>query len=600
MKRYVSYVLMLCVVCAAGLSGCKKGAVSLNSGDASPEGPSIAEVRSEKKDLSKYLVKYYLPAKAEVSSGAQVVIEESSDPFSIVDFGPQDELPAEVRKPSVYVLFSQPVIPLKMLGEPAKESPYISIEPPIKGVYRWYGTRLLSFDADEEALPQRLYTVTVKDSVKSLGGKSLTGVKSFSFRTEYLSVREFLPGGPDFYGSTDDVPLEDARNITLRFSYPVNLGVIKDYLSVRSGGRQLPFELSQPQKEGLSDYDRSRTVLLSLRETPPENTSVEVLLKEGARSEADYIGTPKDALFSFSTLKPFTYSYFDIYSYSYPGSADADSNPVYLTFSHPVREEGLAQFISTLPPMPIASENLSVWNNIVKISNLPVSFGSKYAVKVSGGLTDAYGRQLGRDQSIDIEVPPPGSYAYFPNTGTRILEAQFPPKIVYEFQNIDDGDYKFAPYPIPTPSSSQRNSRPTISAECRGTRGTSRSSICGPSSTRTERDSSVCPGISSPRTRTKAPRLGEKQPQPPGDGPRHHDAVRIQQGGRPRIEPHDRETGSEGEGLSHAEEYYCPRGRDRRPGSRHLRAQTRGVCPVLRRLEPLLGCPAHPRGQRFR
>ena len=42
------------------------------------------------------------------------------------------------------------------------------------------------------------------------------------------------------------------------------------------------------------------------------------------------------------------------------------------------------------------SENISVWNNIVRLSNLPVSFGARYQIKVSGKLEDIYGRTLGK------------------------------------------------------------------------------------------------------------------------------------------------------------------------------------------------------------
>ena len=42
--------------------------------------------------------------------------------------------------------FSEPVVPLSKLGEPSDKSDIISIEPALNGVFRWYGTSLLSLN----------------------------------------------------------------------------------------------------------------------------------------------------------------------------------------------------------------------------------------------------------------------------------------------------------------------------------------------------------------------------------------------------------------------------------------------------------------------
>ena len=115
-------------------------------------------------------------------------VYESDEPLIITDFGPDKELPSEMDYPSVWVLFSQPVVPLSMLGTPSDTSQILEIDPPLKGVFRWYGTKLLSFDSSEKGLPQHIYNISINDQLMSLGGKLLTGRSGFSFHTEYLSL----------------------------------------------------------------------------------------------------------------------------------------------------------------------------------------------------------------------------------------------------------------------------------------------------------------------------------------------------------------------------------------------------------------------------
>jgi len=89
--------------------------------------------------LSAYRIAYYEAVSGEAAGSAAGSIQESDEPFRIADYGPQGELPSEIKKPSIYVVFSQPVVPLARLGEAIREdASFFSIEPELlKGVYRW-------------------------------------------------------------------------------------------------------------------------------------------------------------------------------------------------------------------------------------------------------------------------------------------------------------------------------------------------------------------------------------------------------------------------------------------------------------------------------
>lgn len=80
---------------------------------------------------------------------------EEQGPLTIKDWGPRNQVPGEVSNPQFYVEFTLPVKPLAALETPTDSSPFMTITPPLTGVFRWYGTRNLSFEASQPADPAR-------------------------------------------------------------------------------------------------------------------------------------------------------------------------------------------------------------------------------------------------------------------------------------------------------------------------------------------------------------------------------------------------------------------------------------------------------------
>lgn len=110
---------------------------------------------------------------------AEIDFPEEKGPLVIKDWGPQNQIPGEIATPQFYVEFSLPVKALAALDSPSSESSIMTITPPLAGVFRWYGTRNLSFEATEAANPTQIYTITISDSVTSLGEKLLREQKCF-------------------------------------------------------------------------------------------------------------------------------------------------------------------------------------------------------------------------------------------------------------------------------------------------------------------------------------------------------------------------------------------------------------------------------------
>ena len=432
MKRVRIFAIILCCVLSAFIS-CARG--SQRSGSVTAFSGSFIEQGRPASDLGGYRLAYYEPV--EGGDGfAGGTIQESDDPFIMADWGPRDELPQEIKKPSIYVVFSQPVVPLAKLGNPIQEDAGLfTIEPPLEGIYRWYGSRLLSFEPDGESMPQQRYTITVSDRIKSLGGKSLQGQKSFSFETERLSVLNWELGGGDRWVWNRNVHPGDAKLIRMVFSYPVSLDEIARWIEVKADEKTWPFSLSRLPQIDERRYKPEQGILLTISGELPLDTDVVMELKEGARSQPGWLGTKKAETWNYHTLLPFRYENASVRSYSRPRTEEGDSIPISLQFNQDVEPDGAEKYFTVEGFPALKQENIRVYGTTVVINQLPLEYEKNYIVRISSNLKDLYGRDLGREERLVIDTGEANSYVYIQNRGPRMLEAGYLPHIVWEAQN---------------------------------------------------------------------------------------------------------------------------------------------------------------------
>ncbi len=361
----------------------------------------------------------------------------SDAPLTVVDWGPQGFLSSTIQRPSIYIVFSQPVVPLAALEKQSPESPYVTISPPLKGVFRWYGTGFLSFEAEEPCKPLQLYTISVNPETESLAGNRITGGREFRFETEQLSIRNMVPGEsfskredyPKF--SSSQVPPDAAKEISLYFNYPVTAEDISRYLLIetRAGGSK-GFSLAQE-----TEYKLRAEVT-----GPVEyDSEVTVTLKKGAVSGEGTLGTKLDQVLRFHTLTPFR-----VETITRQTAYGKYNNIVNIRLSHGVNAATVPGSISTDPPMEITQDNLEINGNTIRLYNLPVTYGMRFSVLAADSVTDVFGRRLSAPFSGAVRIPdepPPEGAAAFIDSGYRMLEAQFHPRMLFEYKNIREGSW---------------------------------------------------------------------------------------------------------------------------------------------------------------
>ncbi|MDR3355955.1 MAG: alpha-2-macroglobulin [Spirochaetaceae bacterium] len=399
---------------------------------------SIVEVIPGLRKLSDYRTAYNTegPARPAAAAAGRIPPPRDAGPLTVVAWGPQKFLSSELRRPSIFVIFSQPMVPLAALGAASDTSPFVSIEPPLKGVFRWYGTSFLSFEGDGPCESQQTYTVAVSPGAESLYGIRIEGETRFSFETERLSMKALEPGAEfrkesGFRFSDEDVPPAAAKKITVIFNYPVKAADIKSHIVIASdAGGQKDFDLTQIDE---------RRVLASLPGEVEFATRVTVTLKAGASSGGGNLGTETDQVLSFRTPGPFVVSeaarlppwgkYFNLFD---------------IEFSARLNESTAGGAIRTEPDMPLTEDHVEVEGSRVRIFNLPLGFGEKFKIIAGTGIEDVYGRHLEKRYETEITMPPeplPVGSAVFLDWGDSMLEAQFEPRLLFEYRNIAEKSF---------------------------------------------------------------------------------------------------------------------------------------------------------------
>jgi hypothetical protein len=121
---------------AADLAGAQGG----NSGAGTVVGGGLRK-------LADYKTVYFDPVKekirideiraAQEKAGEEKLQNVNAGPLTVIDWGPRGNYSSAIQRPSVYVIFSQPMVSLAALGEQSARSPVVSINPPIRGSFRW-------------------------------------------------------------------------------------------------------------------------------------------------------------------------------------------------------------------------------------------------------------------------------------------------------------------------------------------------------------------------------------------------------------------------------------------------------------------------------
>ncbi len=317
---------------------------------------------------------------------------------------------------SITVTFNQPMVPLQASPSDLTEGP-LQVQPPVKGRYRWQGTRTLAFIPEQPLKMASRYTVTIPAGVKAVSGATLASPYVWTIET----LRPLLLGSR---------PEHDARQVTLdaaiflQFNQTMEPARLSGKISVRDGKQSLPVRLERTRLEEMSwqlGSDSARVIKV-IPQGLQKGRTYAVQIDKGVLAAEGDLGLEESKMLAFSTFGPQQFINFS----SGGDEEDQQITPnsgIAFHFINPVAYPELVKKIRFEPAVEIpAFYSERTWPGTRLLLDLEFKPETSYTFTIPADLTDKFGNLLGETITrtfTTTSYPPRLSL----NTGPGVLEA---------------------------------------------------------------------------------------------------------------------------------------------------------------------------------
>lgn len=364
-----------------------------------------------------------------------VAYAQTPSKLEVVVAAPQGETPTIDQTQTIFVSFSEPMVPLKEVPPDESTGP-MEIQPKIKGKYRWMGTRTIAFIPAGPLPYATQFVVRVPAGTSSLAGKKLEKEYRWVFETPRPRVVTFSP-----YNTQRFVELD--HKITIQFNQKIDPDKVGPFLSIEenvAGARSYPpFSVRLPKPDEIklkyvqanAESIAVRSLFISLNDPMRKGATYTVRAKAGLPGTEGPLGMISDHVFSFSTFNEL----------SFVRVKNEDRfNPAHslvLIFSNPVSIKDVARLLVFEPAVKFDVDLIEYDYQIEEVPlRLPLDPERSYNVTLKPGLKDRFGNEITRETMFSFRT---GSFKPFVRmtTGPGVIEAYESHKYPVTFMNID-------------------------------------------------------------------------------------------------------------------------------------------------------------------
>ena len=313
-----------------------------------------------------------------------------ADDLVVKDFTPQGEIVSLSR---LEIVFSAPMVPANRVGKALpKEGAPCTFSPKLAGSWKWKDPTTCVFTPASPLAPATTYTASVRDNLRDVKQRRVSGPLSYTFATPPLA----------FVRLTQKDFTQDRRlTLELHFSLPVNPVRLLGYLELFCGDEAVSYSIS--------GRESSRT--LSLRtSTLPQGKKLTVNISAGLPSTRGDRGLPKDVKKELSPV--FVLGVSGAYAQSdYPGRGR-----ISVSTTAPVDVEKAASFITLSPAVPFTVE--PGYDGFYVVGDF--SPRDRVVLSLKKGLPGAAGGKLGEEYRRAFVFPDVPPSLRFPGAGTYL------------------------------------------------------------------------------------------------------------------------------------------------------------------------------------
>jgi uncharacterized protein YfaS (alpha-2-macroglobulin family) len=308
----------------------------------------------------------------------------------------------------IMVVFDQPVVPLRAIGQQGELPDPLTFMPPVTGRSEWLNTSIYLFTPDRGLQPATEYTARVAAGLTD----TLGGVLAEDYTWRFATLRPAVlgsdpPSGFDF--------LDPTGPISVTFNQPMDHASVLDHFSlVLASGGEVD---GRTVWVGGDTLTQTETLVFEPREPLPRGATLKGQINKGARGRYGSEGTAKDYTFTLRVApKPAVLR-------TVPRNDSAQADPygsVEITFASPMDKEVFLDHldIQASPPVTV-SEVYTYWSEYD--TQVGLVFGLKpattYTLTLAADMPGAYGLTLGEPYVLTFTTRDLNPMAYLNTNG---------------------------------------------------------------------------------------------------------------------------------------------------------------------------------------
>lgn len=338
------------------------------------------------------------------------VEQPAAEALEVLRFSPEGEIPVA---PFISITFNQPMVPLATLNDLSKAEIPVKIEPDLPGIWRWVGTKTLTFNYASELIDRlpksTMYKVIVPAGTKSQTGGMLAKAVEWTFTTPTAKLVSRYPEGI----SQPANPL-----IFLGFDQRVDPAAVLKTVTLTAGGISVSTRLSTDSDlKGnaavarlVKSAQEGRWLVFQPVETLPLDTDISVTVGPNAPSAEGPLTSKETQSFGFRTYAPLKVVE---HGCSWGGDTCRPLTPFFIRFNNPLDSTVFTEgMLKITPELPGVSANVS--GTTITIQG-ETKGRTNYTITLDANIQDVYGQKLGKTGSLIFKVGPADKLLTGPN-----------------------------------------------------------------------------------------------------------------------------------------------------------------------------------------
>ncbi|MBX7174925.1 MAG: Ig-like domain-containing protein, partial [Pyrinomonadaceae bacterium] len=298
--------------------------------------------------------------------------------------------------PEISITFSQPMIAVTSQTE-ASETVPVKLTPAVKGKWRWLGTRVLIFDAENRLPMATKFTAVIPAGTKSAIGGTLTKDISWEFSTNPPKIESF---------SAKSATVTRDEKLFASFDQNINPAEILKKMSANTNGQKIPLRLlteAEMSKE-IEEIKKEKPEMLKrivgfrAAELLPPDSVIYLNFDKGLPSAEGNLVSTEPQVFIFKT---FGILKFVKSTCGYENKTICEPSDSWeIKFNNSIDEKVFDKSQVKIEPS-VKEPNFSIYGNEIDIRG---DFRPRTAYKITilNSLKDDFGQTLGQDVSAQI------------------------------------------------------------------------------------------------------------------------------------------------------------------------------------------------------